>query len=243
MHQFGVLILHGFTASRATVAALVPQAEALGLPWRLPQLRGHWTTPNDLHGVSYDDMYADASAALDDLRTEAERVLVVGLSVGGTIGLDLAAQRPDAMERLAVLAPALRFANKLSAYSPLISRVLRTFPAEPTSGFSDQSLMPLAGNYDSFPTRTFASIFLAGKRVEAALSQIHTPLLVLGATNDRVIPPEVSGVVYQQVSSRPKQLAWFNRTGHEMLLDCEAEAIADRVGQFLRAGVAQRPTL
>ncbi len=43
----GVLILHGFTSSRATVAAVVPQAEALGLPWRLPQLRGHWTKPGD----------------------------------------------------------------------------------------------------------------------------------------------------------------------------------------------------
>src|SRR5262245_41881646 len=94
----GVLILHGFTGGRATVEAIVPCAEALGLPWRLPQLRGHWTHPADLVGVTYDDLLADAQAALAQLQTESERVAVVGLSVGGLLALDQAIQAPAGLD-------------------------------------------------------------------------------------------------------------------------------------------------
>ena len=51
----GCLILHGFTSSLDTVRALVPMAERLGLPYRMPILRGHGTRPEDLRGVGWQD--------------------------------------------------------------------------------------------------------------------------------------------------------------------------------------------
>src|SRR5262245_25557439 len=229
----GVLILHGFTSSRATVEALVPLAEALGLPWRLPQLRGHWTTPADLVGVSYDDMLADAVAALAELLGEAGCVAVVGLSVGGVLTLDLALRQPADIDSLAVLAPALRYVNPLARFAPLVARVMKTAKNDPALAFADGSLVARAGNYTTFPSATFVSIERAGRRVEAALPRITAPILIVGARSDRVVHPQVAQVVHDRVGSAEKQLVWFERSGHELLLDCEADAVADRVGQFL----------
>ena len=230
----GVLILHGFTASRATVEVIVPRAEALGLPWRLPQLRGHWTKPEDLVGVTYADLLADAGAALDELRGSTPRVAIVGLSVGGLLALNLAVDRPADVESLAVLAPALRYVHPLAGFSTLLARVIKTWAGDPASGFADTSLAGRSGNYASFPTATFVSIYRAGRQLEARLPQISAPLLVIGARHDKTVQPRCSQIVYERASSAQKELVWFERSGHELLLDCEADAVADRVGLFLK---------
>ncbi|HEX9372157.1 MAG TPA: alpha/beta fold hydrolase, partial [Roseiflexaceae bacterium] len=131
----GVLIVHGFTGSRATMEAIIPRAEALGLPWRLPRLRGHWTKSEDLMGVTYDDLLADADAALTELRGVAERVAIVGLSVGGVIALNLAAERPADVESLAVLVPALRYVSKLAPFSAIVARLIKITAADPANAF------------------------------------------------------------------------------------------------------------
>ncbi len=233
----GVLILHGFTSSRATVAAVVPQAEALGLPWRLPQLRGHWTRAEDLAGVTYADLLADARAALTELQAEAERVAVVGLSVGGVLALDLALQAPAGLDSLVLLAPALRYANPLARFAPLVALLMKTAKNDPMPAFSDPALVARAGNYTTFPSATFVTIARAGKRVEVALPRIVTPMLIIGARRDRVVQPVVAQIVHDRAGSREKELAWFERSGHELLLDCEADAVAERVGLFLRERV------
>lgn len=230
----GVLILHGFTSCRATVEAVVPQAEALGLPWRLPQLRGHWTHHRDLHGVTYHDWLSDARSALGLLRREAERVAVVGLSMGGVLTLNLAAEQPHAIDSVAVLAPALRFVTPLARVSPLLARVLREWQSGGADGFSDKALAARSTNYRAFSSAAFVSLYRAGPRVERLLPQIGAPALILGARNDRVVQPACAQLVYDRIGSRQKELVWFERSGHEMLLDCEAESVAARVGRFLQ---------
>jgi carboxylesterase len=232
--HLGVLILHGFTSGRATVEAVVPQAETLSLPWRLPQLRGHWTTPADLEGVTYKNMLMDAQAAFGELRDEADRIAIVGLSVGGLLALDLALQQPAGLDSLVVLAPALRYVNPLARFAPLVARVMKTAKNDVALAFTDRSLAGRAGNYTSFPSGTFVTIAQAGRRVEAELPRIGVPLLAIGARRDRVVQPQVAQVVHDRVGSRDKELIWFERSGHELLLDCEAGAVAERVGQFLR---------
>lgn len=239
----GVLILHGFTSCRATVEAVVPQAEALGLPWRLPQLRGHWTHHRDLHGVTYHDWLSDARTALGLLRRQTRRVAVVGLSMGGVLALNLAAEQPHAVDSLVVLAPALRFVTPLARFSPLLARLLREWESGGDAGFSDKALAPRSTNYRAFPSATFVSLYQAGPRVERLLPRIGAPALVLGARNDRVVQPLCAQLVHDRLGSAQKELVWFERSGHEMLLDCEAEGVARRIGGFLRqrAGVAHQP--
>ena len=135
MTTTGLLILHGFTGTRATVAPLVPIAERLGMAWELPQLRGHWTTPDDLHGVGYADLLSDALLAYDRLRGQVDQVAVVGLSVGGLLALDLLTRRREAAA-LVALAPALRYANPLVRVAPLVARLQKEHAGgDPFSGY------------------------------------------------------------------------------------------------------------
>ena len=80
----GVLILHGFTANPDHLLELHACIQALGLPTRVPVLRGHGApSPEALRGVSWCDWVADAEVALQALLTTSERAIIVGHSMGG----------------------------------------------------------------------------------------------------------------------------------------------------------------
>lgn len=92
--RLGVLLLHGFTSGLRALDGLVPHLEAAGLPFRMPVLRGHGTRWEDLKGVTAADWHADAEAALLDLARDVDAVVVVGLSMGGLVALELAMNHP-----------------------------------------------------------------------------------------------------------------------------------------------------
>lgn len=229
----GVLILHGFTSSRASVAAIATAVETLNLPWRLPCLRGHWTRPEDLAGVTYHDWLTDATTALQELQADCEQVAIVGFSMGALVALDLAIHYPSLVESSVIVAPALRFFSPLAPFSPFLSPFIRRWSIKATGGFSDPSLVPQNQNYAFFPSDAFVALYRAGRYIEPLLPQVKLPLLVIGAKSDRVVRPVCAQLVYDRVSSTEKQLIWFERSGHEMFLDCEAAAVTKCVSEFL----------
>jgi pimeloyl-ACP methyl ester carboxylesterase len=101
-----VLMLHGLAESRESWRAWVP---AFARRYRVlrPDLRGYGAStpmPAD-YAWRFDRLVDDAVALLDALGLE--RVHVVGAKIGGTIGLRLAASRPDRVMTLAAVgAPA-----------------------------------------------------------------------------------------------------------------------------------------
>lgn len=232
----GCLILHGFTSSLDTVRALVPMAERLGMPYRMPILRGHNTRPEDLRGVEWRDWFDDAVVALHELREETERVAVCGLSMGGLVALHLAAEYPNDVACVATIAAALRINNRLIRLSPVLARVLRNrmWQGNPASGYADAALVSANTNYRSFPLDALVSLFRYGTVVERMLPRVHAPLLVIHSHRDLVIKPVSANFIYARAGSQHKELRWFERSGHEMLQDVEAADVVGAIETFIR---------
>ena len=87
-----VLFLHGAVQTRAIWAV---QVAAVGGARRLvvPDLRGHGETSLGTAHLSIERMADDAFALLDGLGIE--HVIVVGISFGGMVALDMASRAPD----------------------------------------------------------------------------------------------------------------------------------------------------
>lgn len=228
----GVLILHGYTGYQETVSGLVPHLEAAGLPYRMPALRGHWTRPEDLAGVTAQHWHDDALAAFEDLRREADRVVIVALSMGGLVGLWLAMERPTEIAGMVSVATALRFQDPLAPLCGLMARLFKQWkmPPAPTDCAYGQ-----ARNYPSFATDSFVEFYRMAQRIEADLPKVTVPLLILHSHNDRTIKPISAQILYDRVASTDKRLVWFERSGHEMMLDWEKERVFELTMEFIRA--------
>lgn len=241
---FGVLILHGFTSSLDCVNGVEPPLKALGLPTRMPVLRGHGAeSPEALRGVTWRDWVADGEAALGDLLTEAERAIVFGHSMGGLVTLTLAADHHDAIESIVVAAAAIQLASPLAPgrpfhfLAPLVARLQKRLDMPPV--YVDSELAQYDTNYAWAPADAVLSLLEFSRVTRRRLPEVHVPALVMQSHNDSTVAPESAEIIYESIStpSEQKRIAWFDETEHEMFRDCEREAAIETVVDYVRARV------
>jgi carboxylesterase len=230
-----VLLLHGFTSSLDCVKKPAEVLREAGFEVVTPLLRGHGTRWEDLKGVVAADWFDDGKKALDELAGEPGRpVAVVGLSMGGLVALDLAIRFPGKVAMVLGAAPALEFSNPLSPASKYLARLFPSFPSP--NAFTDQELRrKFDTNYKKFPTRTFAQLFAYSREVRGRLDQLTVPVHLIHSLKDQVVPPRATRHVLETARSERKSVSWYSRSGHELFLDCEADAVAAEVRDVLVA--------
>jgi carboxylesterase len=229
--NLAVLLLHGFTSSKEAVDGLIPHLERAGIRYERPMLRGHGTRYQDLRGVTARDWFVDAERALIKLGNKGHKSVVVGLSMGGLVGLELAIRHPYLVDGVVTVAAALRFANWAASLSPGLALATRYWPS-PRS-FNDPALAITSTNYPKFATDAFASLYRYSRYIEGHLPEVHVPIRILQSKQDSIVAPESAAIIYEQVSSRIREIRWFERSGHEMMQDMEREAVFAEIISFI----------
>ncbi|GMV40440.1 MAG: hypothetical protein AMXMBFR64_21560 [Myxococcales bacterium] len=229
--RIGVLLLHGFTSDVAAVDGLLPHLRAANIDVERPVLRGHGTHHLDLRGVTAAHWVTDAERAMVALANRVDRVVVVGLSMGGLVALELARRHPLTIAGVVTVAAALRFADPLTPMAPLLARLFRTWPSP--RAFNDPSLAAHSRNYPRFATDAFASLLAFSREVESRLGEVHVPIRVLQSRRDTVIAPVSANLVYEKVGSAHRELLWYEQSGHEMMQDLEADQVFGDIMDFV----------
>lgn len=228
----GVLALHGFTSHIDCVADLRFELEELGIPYRMPWLRGHGGDWKDLKGVTSEDWYEDGEDAFLDLLEECEEVIIVGLSMGGLVAMDLAAHYRNQVAGVIGVATALKFKDPLAGLTGVISKVVPFWPAP--NSYQDKTLKEKRNrNYAKFPTKAFASLYEYATTVKNRLSFVKAPALLIGSHKDQIIAPSANAIIYEKIESKSKKMVWFEESGHEMLLDLEAKKVRQTIKDFI----------
>jgi pimeloyl-ACP methyl ester carboxylesterase len=197
-----VVLVHGLTASTAwwepTVAALEPSHEVHVV--NLPRLRIHEAA-----------RWLAERLEKDDLRGAA----VVGHSSGGTIAVLAAAQAPEAVGRLVLLAPAGIFQSRsrLAFAVPLATQVLRAPRRLPHMIRDSLRVGPLR-------LWLIASELLTVD-VAPALPEIRAPALVLWGADDPLLSAELGRVFVEQIPDA--RLVVLPKCGHIPMLERPAE--------------------
>lgn len=104
----GVLLLHGFGGSPASLRPVAEWFAGRGLSVRLPRLPGHGTSFEDFASVRWPAWVDEAGSGLSALLHRCDRVAVLGHSMGASLALHLAATRPSDVAALALANPYLR---------------------------------------------------------------------------------------------------------------------------------------
>src|ERR1700749_1310253 len=89
------LVLHGFTGNPSSMRGLAETFAAEGLHVELPRLPGHGTSLEDMLPTRWADWSAEVEAAYQRLAARAGKIVVAGLSMGGSLTLWTGLQHPE----------------------------------------------------------------------------------------------------------------------------------------------------
>lgn len=226
----GALVLHGFTGCPQSMR---PVAEALadaGFAVELPLLPGHGTTVDDLIATTWDDWAGAAEKTYDDLAGRCDRVVVVGLSMGGALAVALAALRSDVAGVVAVN-PAVRIDPSIVE----LAEEMLAAGQDRIPGIGDDIADPDGHEvaYDETPLAPLLSLAEAATRLRPRLGDITCPLLVMTSPEDHTVPPADSDELAAAVAG-PVERVTLARSYHVATLDHDRELIRDRAVEFAR---------
>jgi carboxylesterase len=222
----GVLLVHGFTATTAEVRPLARCLCEHGYTVAGPLLPGHNSTPEDANRFHWRDWVRCVEIAYRELAARCSRVIVGGESTGALLALYLASEHPEVAAVLSY-APALKLTLRhrdivgvylLAPFKPYVTKQHRA-PALSSGGDH------LWRGYPVNPLRGTIELFTIQRAVRPRLSRVQQPLLVIQGRNDPTVHSSAPEMVYREVGSTVKELHWFDRSAHKVILDDEREQV------------------
>ena len=225
----GALVIHGFTGSPQSMRGLAEAFAAAGFTVELPRLPGHGTTVEDMAATTWDDWSRAVVAAYEDLAARCERVVTAGLSMGGTLAVWLAAHHPEVTGVVAVNAAVGMVDDELrKGLEEMISQGIEFMPGV-AGDIADPDSEELG--YDQVPVRGLLSLGAAMVDLEARLSDIRCPVLILNSPQDHVVPPDASDRLAASVSG-PVERITLERSYHVATLDYDKALIERSAVEF-----------
>jgi carboxylesterase len=206
-----------------------------GLTVELPLLPGHGTAVADMVPTRWEDWSSAAGAAYLALAERCESVVVVGLSMGGTLGVWLAERHPE-IAGLVLVNPLIEppDADTVAFIGSMIDGGDELAPGI-GSDIALEGAVEAA--YAELPLRAAQSLFAAAAEVAAGLGSVTCPILLFSSTQDHVVPP-VSGDRLVEGVKGPVERIVLARSFHVATLDYDKEAIEADTVQFVNALLA-----
>jgi carboxylesterase len=227
----GVLVVHGFTGNPGSMRSLASAFAEAGFTVELPLLPGHGTAVEDMLPTRWADWSGAAEAAYQGLAARCERVVVAGLSMGGTLTCWLAARHPE-IAGIVVVNPAVE-----PPAESFIEMMRQTVAAgiDCIPGIGSDIAMPgiSEGAYEGTPVEPLLSLVQAEVDLSPKLVDIRCPVLLFNSPQDHVVPPSSSDYLAERVSG-PVERVTLARSFHVATMDYDKEEIEQRSVDFAR---------
>lgn len=202
MNRKGCLLIHGFTGCRHDLEPLAECLDRQGFQISLPVLKGHETGAAQLRDATRSDWIAGAQSALDTLKANCEKVIVIGFSMGGLLAANLYSQNG---------VDGFVFINTPIYYwglGRMLADLYRDFRT---------SRKRYGDAFRSTPFHAMLEFQRLLNRTKPMFHAIKSRSLVLQSVNDDVVDPKSADFIYTQLQGR-KELRRVAKGNHVVLL-------------------------
>jgi carboxylesterase len=228
------LLIHGFASTPRETEGLGEALQAAGLTVSIPRLPGHGTNGSDFLRTGWRDWLRACTDEYLDLGARHDPVSIVGFSMGGLLGILLAARFP--VKSLALLAPPLRTHDPRLPFMPLLGlfigrvrrEILEALPAD-----AEEALLLREYRGYRYPAQT-AGILTLGRLARRALPHVSADTLTIVARHDAYVPVSVIPLIEERIAA-PSKRHLVLEGGHRSLLEGSGkEQVRDEVVRWLR---------
>ncbi len=229
-----LLLLHGSGDTPQTLRYLGERLQAAGYTIHAPLLPGHGRGPRQFRQVTAHAYLEAARAALQTLHPHDAWTAVVGLSMGGALGAQLATESGH-VRALVLLAPYLlptpsvRWAARTSRAWGLVVAYVN---ARGEGSVHDPAARAASHAYGVFPPAALRALVETAANGLAALASVTVPTLVVNSREDNRIPVDAATGALATLRA-PTERHWVAGCGHVITVDYCRDAVAELVVTFL----------
>jgi carboxylesterase len=233
--QTGIIFLHGFTGSPASMRPWAHYFQERGYTVRVPRIPGHGRKWQDLNEVAWQEWPARVEREIAPLIAWCDRIFIFGLSMGGANTLHVAASLASRSggEKLAgivLVNPMIHIPGIRIKFAPLIARVIKGLPS-----VGDDIKKPGIDEYgyDVLPTRGVLQLSKFVKVTRALLPKIKVPVQLFHSVDDHVLPVSNTEIIMKEIGSLDKKRIELTNSYHVATLDYDAEIIFENSLSFV----------
>jgi carboxylesterase len=229
----GCLLVHGLTGSPFEMQSLGEALWRDGFSVSVPRLAGHATDDwRDLAKSRWTDWFEVVENKYERLATRCEKIILIGLSIGGVLCLYFASRRLKDASALVLMATPLNIMNPIKRFGARVAVSLfpsRAYKAKASSTINDPVARAnhLTGLHVAYAAALSAEALL--KRLKRDLHQVITPTLMIYSRLDPQVSPADGDYIHSHISASQKKLVWLSRSYHIVTRDYEKELVQDEI--------------
>ncbi len=234
----GCLLIHGFTGAPKEMRWMGEYLAGRGFSVLGVRLAGHATHSEDMIRSRWTDWVASVEDGYHLLRGLADRIYLVGLSMGGVLSLLMSTQL-DVKGVVAISTPMrlppdwrLPYATMFSMIMPYVPKA----PDEPNAGWFDQEALKDHVSYPRNPVRAAAELDRLVAKMRAMLSEVRVPLLLVHSQDDTTVPADNMENIFAALpAGLLKGKLLVRNSGHVVTRDAARQQVFEAAAQFILA--------
>ncbi len=232
-----VLLIHGAGDTPQTLRYLADALFARGFHVAAPLLPGHGRTIHEFSRITADDLTAAARATYSELTAHHEWVAIVGLSMGGALAAQLAADNTT-LPALSLVAPYLAMPREIewtARLAPVWGVLVPALASRGDNSVLDPEERARNLAYGVFTPGALRALRGTVRRGAAALPRITAPTLFVQSRTDNRISVAAAEHAFAQLGARDKRLEWITGAAHVITVDYGHDRVIASIVSWIEA--------
>jgi len=249
-----VVLLPGLCGSELEMGAIPRLLKQSGYTYAIPLITGY-SAHTGL--TSYKSWIDEVEQFVSDLMETHSSVSLVGLSMGATLSLAVAARKPN-IQSLSILSPVFIFDGwSVSWYHPFLKVIyllgFRNWHYKETAPFGVKNLemrkrikKAVEGNNVSelgaahLPARHLMESLRLIKSTKKELPYINSDVLIIHAIDDETASPKNPDLILESIASETRRTIWLGNSYHMITVDNEREIVANETMNFIAQSIKKQ---
>lgn len=215
--KYGIYLIHGFSSTTYEVKKLAQYLSNNGYYVQADNLPGHATTIEDCNLTTHYEWFNFLEKKIASMYTVCDKVIVMGVSMGGVLALHLASIFP--LDGVVVAGGIFKFKNEFNVR--ILVRLLHRFKTKMPKhkNFTRRELDSFGAQfygYDHYPLIALNEMRKMVDKVKGKLHKISSPVLLIHSKIDKTALFENYHIIKNSLKTANLSTLIVNETGHHV---------------------------
>ena len=235
--KLGVYLIHGFSSTTYEVKKLAEYLAQQGYYVQADNLPGHSTSIEDCNLTTHEEWLSFVEQKIASMYTKCDKVIVMGVSMGGVLTLHLASIFP--LDGAVVAGGLFKFKNEFNVR--VLVRLLHRFKSTQIKrkNFTNKQLKMINNQfygYDYYPLIALNEMRKMVDKVKDNLHKISSPILLIHSKIDQTAIFENFHIIKNLLKKSTLSTLVLEKTGHHVFdtEESDKEEILSKISTFTK---------